>query len=134
VQVRNPLARDQICQMSVHAGEDAADPAFLPSERSGIDSGNLLIPELSAALQAAGVATFVLTHTHKAAECATSIASWKGFDSPLRQGRPLGSCAHGGHRVWWVVQAATEEAALSQLPYFVAQRTVAEAVREVPLP
>jgi hypothetical protein len=80
------------------------------------------------------VATFVLIHAHEAADCATSIASWKGFDSPLRHGRPLGSCAHGGHRVWWIVQAASEEAALALLPYFVARRTVAEEVREVPLP
>jgi hypothetical protein len=36
--------------------------------------------------------------------------------------------------VWWFVQAPTAEAALSLLPYFVAQRTVAEEVREVPLP
>jgi hypothetical protein len=77
---------------------------------------------------------FVLTHSHEATECAIAIASWKGFDSPLRHGRPLGSCAHGGHRVWWIVQAASRDAALALLPYYVAQRTVVEEVREVPLP
>jgi hypothetical protein len=73
-------------------------------------------------------------HSHQPDECAIAIAAWKGFDSPLRHGRPLGSCALGGHRVWWFVQAPTAETALSLLPYFVAQRTVAEEVREVPLP
>jgi hypothetical protein len=80
------------------------------------------------------MATFVLTHTHTATECATAIAAWRGFDSPLRHGRPLGTCADGAHRVYWIVQAPNEEAALALLPYFVAQRTVAEEVREVPLP
>lgn len=80
------------------------------------------------------MATFVLTHSHKPSECAISFAAWRGFDSPLRHGRPLGSCGDGGHRMWWIVQAASKDAALSLLPYYVAQRTVAEEAREVPLP
>jgi hypothetical protein len=77
---------------------------------------------------------FVLTHSHKPDECAVAIAAWKGFASPLRHGSPLGSCAHGGHRVWWTVDASDEAAALSLLPDYVARRTVADEVREVHLP
>lgn len=78
--------------------------------------------------------TFVLTHRHKPEECAIVVAAWKGFASPLRHGRPLGSCANGGHRLWWAVDAASEDEALALLPDYVAQRTFAEEVREVPLP
>ncbi len=80
------------------------------------------------------MATFVLTHRHTPEECAIAIAAWKGFSSPLRHGRPLGSCALGGHRLWWTVDAVDEDAALSLLPHYVAQRTVADQVQEVPLP
>ena len=69
---------------------------------------------------------FVLTHAHQPGECAVSVAAWRGFASPLRHGRPLGSCAHGGHCVWWTVDA--------MLPDYVARRTVAAEVREVHLP
>jgi hypothetical protein len=78
--------------------------------------------------------TFILTHLHAPDECAVAVAAWKGFASPLRHGRPLGSCAQGGHRVWWTVHAADERAALALLPGYVARRTIAEEVREVPLP
>jgi hypothetical protein len=80
------------------------------------------------------MATFVLTHKHRPEECAIAAAAWKGFSSPLRHGRPLGSCAQGGHRLWWTVEALDKEAALSLLPHYVSQRTTAEEVREVPLP
>jgi len=78
--------------------------------------------------------TYILTHRHKPEECSIAIAAWKGFASPLRRGRPLGSCAKGGHVVWWTVQAENETAALSLLPHYVALRTVVEEVQEVPLP
>jgi hypothetical protein len=78
--------------------------------------------------------TFVLSHSHLPDECAIAIAAWKAFPSPLRHGRPLGSCASGGHRLWWTVEAANLGAALAQLPPYVAERTIAEEVREVPLP
>ena len=77
---------------------------------------------------------FVLTHTHNADECAVSVAAWRGFASPLRHGTPLGSCALGGHCVWWTVDASDEVAALALLPDYVARRTVAAQVREVHLP
>jgi hypothetical protein len=77
---------------------------------------------------------FVLTHMHKPDECAVSVAAWRGFASPLRHGTPLGSCALGGHCVWWTVDASDEGAALALLPDYVARRTVAAQVREVHLP
>jgi len=77
---------------------------------------------------------YVLTHCHRPEECAIAIASWKGFVSPLRHGRPFGCCARGGHQSWWTVEAEDEHAALSMLPHYVAHRTVAEEVQEVPLP
>jgi hypothetical protein len=80
------------------------------------------------------VPTFVLCHTHRSEECAIAIAAWKAFGSPLRHGRPLGSCATGGHRLWWTVQADDSAAALALLPPYVAERTVVEQVREVPIP
>jgi hypothetical protein len=78
--------------------------------------------------------TFVLEHHHEPEQCAVAAAAWRGFASPLRHGRPLGSCAKGGHRLWWTVQAADEQSALLLLPPYVAKQTVAEEVREVPLP
>jgi hypothetical protein len=80
------------------------------------------------------VPTFILCHRHRPEECAIAIAAWKAFPSPLRHSRPLGSCAAGGHRVWWTVQAPDLDAALAQLPAYVADRTVAEEVREVSIP
>ena len=80
------------------------------------------------------MAKYVLIHRHEPKECAIAIAAWKGFASPLRHGRPFGSCARGGHRIWWTVDADSEAAALSLLPHSVAERTVVEEVREVLLP
>jgi hypothetical protein len=77
---------------------------------------------------------FVLSHVHRPDECGIAIAAWKGFRSPLRRSRPLGSCAAGGHRVWWTVQAPDRVAALVQLPAYVAERTTVDEVREVPIP
>jgi hypothetical protein len=80
------------------------------------------------------VPRFTLSHAHRPEECAIAIAAWKGFPSPLRHSRPLGSCASGGHRVWWTVEARDGEAALAQLPPYVATRTSVDEVREVPIP
>jgi len=80
------------------------------------------------------VPTFLLSHSHRPDECAIAVAAWKAFPSPLRRSRPLGSCATGGHRLWWSVEAADRGAALAQLPPYVAERTIAEEVREVPIP
>jgi hypothetical protein len=80
------------------------------------------------------MATFVLSHRHRPQECRIAIAAWRGYDSPLRDGRPLGSCISGGHGMWWIVEATDSVAALAQLPPYVAERTTADEVREVPLP
>ena len=76
----------------------------------------------------------MLSHAHRPDECAIAIAAWKGFPSPLRHSRPLGSCANGGHRVWWTVEASDPRAALAQLPPYVAERTALDEVRDVPIP
>jgi hypothetical protein len=80
------------------------------------------------------VPRFVLSHAHRPEECAIAIAAWKGFGSPLRGSHPLGSCAAGGHRVWWTVEASDPACARAQLPSYVAARTTVDEVREVPIP
>jgi hypothetical protein len=77
---------------------------------------------------------YMLHHKHRPDECAVAIAAWKGFSSPLRGGRPLGSCASGGHRLWWTVEAPDHASARAQLPPYVAERTAVERVAEVPIP
>jgi hypothetical protein len=80
------------------------------------------------------VPVFMLSHAHRPDECAIAIAAWKGFHSPLRHSHPVGSCASGGHRVWWLVEAPGRDAAVAQLPPYVADRTTADEVRDVPIP
>ena len=80
------------------------------------------------------MATFVLSHRHEPAECAIAHAAWRGFDSPLRRHPALGSCAGGGHALWWTVDAASEGEALAQVPPFVAERTTVERVGSVSIP
>ena len=81
-----------------------------------------------------GVPLFILTHRHAADECDTAFAAWRGFDSPLRHTLALASCVEGRHRAWWQVEATNAEAALAQLPPFVADRTDVEPAREVRVP
>lgn len=78
--------------------------------------------------------TFLLEHSHEAAECEAAFAAWRGFESPLRGNATVSTCLSGGHRLWWRVEAADEGAALAQLPAYVASRTEAVRVREVALP
>jgi hypothetical protein len=59
------------------------------------------------------------------------MASFKAFESPLRHRATVASCAYGGHEIWWQVEAATEEQALSYLPGYVAERSSAIRVGEV---
>jgi hypothetical protein len=77
---------------------------------------------------------FMLSHSHTPDECGRAFAAWRGFDSPLRHTLTLASCVEGRHRTWWQVEAADAEAALAQLPPFVAARTDAEPAREVRVP
>ena len=80
------------------------------------------------------MARFMLDHRHTAAECGAVFAAFKAFESPLRHGQTTSSCHYGGHRIWWEVDAATPDAALEQLPRFVAERTTAERVTATEIP
>jgi len=78
--------------------------------------------------------TYLLDHRHEPSECVVAFAAWKGFDSPLREQSALCSCATGGHRLWFVVQTKDEQAALGQLPRYLAERTEAIQVSQVRIP
>ncbi len=82
----------------------------------------------------AAMAKFVLTHRHGPRECRTAYAAWSGFDSPLRNRPTLASCAGGGHRIYWVVSAPDEQAALAQLPEWLAERSEIAEVQDVRIP
>jgi hypothetical protein len=77
---------------------------------------------------------FLLEHRHTAGECGAVFAAFNAFDSPLRNTPTTGSCHYGGHRIWWEVDAATEDEALARLPRYVADRTTASPVRIVDIP
>jgi hypothetical protein len=77
---------------------------------------------------------FLLEHSHTAGECGAVFAAFNAFDSPLRNRPTTGSCHYGGHRIWWEVDAASEEEALGRLPRYVADRTTASPVRTVEIP
>jgi hypothetical protein len=77
---------------------------------------------------------FLLEHRHTAAECGVVFAAFNAFESPLRRRATTGSCHYGDHRIWWEVDAATEEEALARLPRYVAERTTASLVRAVEIP
>ena len=77
---------------------------------------------------------FLLTHRHEPHECAHVVAAWGDFAGPLCSRLPRGCCAAGGHRLWWTVKALDERGALSLLPAYVAQRTIAGEIRSTPYP
>jgi hypothetical protein len=77
---------------------------------------------------------YLLQHSHQPEECGAAFAAFTGHDSPLRRRPTVGSCLYGGHEIWWLVNAASEGAALSLLPHYVAQRTTAVAVADVEIP
>jgi hypothetical protein len=77
---------------------------------------------------------YLLHHKHQPQECGAAFASFTGHDSPLRRQPAIGSCGFGGHEIWWVVDASSEDEALTFLPYFVARRTTAVAVANVEIP
>jgi len=76
----------------------------------------------------------MLSHRHKPQECRATFAAWKGFDSPLRHSPTTGSCAEGGHALWWSVEACDEREALGQVPRYVAERTEVAQVSQVEIP
>lgn len=77
---------------------------------------------------------YLLHHHHEPHECGVVFAAFKGHESPLRRQATLGSCASGGHAIWWTVDAATAADALRLLPFYVAERTTATGVTEVEIP
>jgi hypothetical protein len=77
---------------------------------------------------------FVLAHSHQSRSCGTAYAAWSGFDSPLRHKPAVSSCGIGGHRIFWVVEASDAGSALTQLPEWLAARTVVSEVTEVTIP
>ena len=77
---------------------------------------------------------FLLEHRHEPHECGVVFAAFKGLESPLRHRSTLASCRSGGHAIWWTVDADSEEEALRQLPYYVAERTTVSRVSEVEIP
>jgi len=80
------------------------------------------------------MATWVLAHAHEAVSCEIAYAAWSGYDSPLRRRSAIASCASGGHRIFWVVEAVDRDAALAQLPDWLAARTLVTEVSEVAIP
>ena len=77
---------------------------------------------------------FLLHHRHEPHECGVAFASFKGHSSPVRHHTTFASCLSGGHDIWWLVDAADRIGALTQLPYFVAERSTAVEIREVQIP
>ena len=80
------------------------------------------------------MARFLVHHRHAPHECGIAFASFKGHESPLRHRAALASCRDGGHAIWWAVEAGSEQDALGQLPFFVAQRSTVTRVTEVVIP
>ena len=77
---------------------------------------------------------FLLHHEHGPQECGVAFAAFKGQRSALRHQETLASCAFGGHAIWWVVEAPSEEDALAQLPFYLAERATATRVSPVEIP
>jgi hypothetical protein len=77
---------------------------------------------------------YQLRHEHEARECPIVFAAWRGFSSPLRHRPTTGTCALGGHELWWEVDAADPDAALALLPAFIAARTRVVQIGEVNIP
>jgi hypothetical protein len=77
------------------------------------------------------VPSFLIEHHHDPDQCGAVFAAWNGFDSPLRGSRVWSSCRTGDHRMWFVIDADDEQAALLQVPRFVAARSIATYVNEV---
>lgn len=85
-------------------------------------------------MDAEPVPKFMLDHRHAPRECGVVFAAFKAFDSPLRHRVTTGSCDFGTHRIWWQVEAESEDEALSCLPGYVAERTSAIRVRDIRTP
>ena len=78
--------------------------------------------------------SYLIHHRHQPHQCGVAFASFRGHASSLRHRAALASCAFGGHAIWWIVHASSEEDALGHLPFFVAQRASVTEVRETEIP
>jgi hypothetical protein len=77
---------------------------------------------------------FIIHHRHDANECPAAYAAWKGFDSPLRRQGAKSSCPWSGHDIWWDLDAVDADDALSYLPPYVGERSVAIRIGQVDIP
>jgi hypothetical protein len=77
---------------------------------------------------------FLVQHRHEPHQCGIAFAAFKGHESPLRHRAALASCLAGGHEIWWTVEASSEQDALRQLPFFIAERSTATRVANVVIP
>jgi hypothetical protein len=77
---------------------------------------------------------FLVHHRHEPHQCGIAFAAFKGHDGPLRHRAALASCPTGGHAIWWALEADSEDDALRQLPFYVAQRSTVAQVTEVEIP
>jgi hypothetical protein len=77
---------------------------------------------------------YLLEHRHEPGECGVVFASFKGHTSPLRRRPAFTSCRSGGHAIWWMVEAETEDDALRMLPPYVAKRTTVARITEIDIP
>ena len=80
------------------------------------------------------MASFLLHHRHDPEKCGVAFAAFRGDESPLRGTTTLASCASGGHEVWWVVEAASADAARAMLPHYLAERCEVVPVRHTRIP
>ena len=80
------------------------------------------------------VPEFVIHHTHEPSECAAVFASFQGFVTPLRKRTAAASCDHGGHDIWWFVDAESAARALELVPAYVAKRAAVTRIERVLIP
>jgi hypothetical protein len=74
----------------------------------------------------------LIHHRREPADCGAVFASFRGFDNPtLCHRRTLASCWHGGHAIWWSVDAATAAGAAG--PFCVLRRRTMR-VDEIEIP
>ncbi len=74
---------------------------------------------------------YLLCHRHEPHECGVAFAALRGSGRELRLRASVASCLWGGHELWLVVDAGSEDEALAALPFFVAQRTTVTRVSDV---
>ena len=77
---------------------------------------------------------FLIHHRHEPHLCGIAFAAFKGQQTPLRHRPALASCLDGDHAIWWTVEADSEDDAVRQVPFFVAQRSTVTRVTEVVIP